>query len=133
MHISESDADDLQAGNFHNEIANAYHEKDLQKLQTLLIDTLPFYTKPYKTYLLDNYTRFTTMEEVLREYVAEINVRRKGKKYRLMTFNAPGFALHDIQPIEQMYENNPLVLLDGVPWCFREFLQMAMQEVPDLF
>ena len=66
-------------------IENAYHQKDIQKLQTLLIDTLPFFYKPSKTYLLDNYTRFTTMEEVLREYVAEVNVGRRGKKYHLFT------------------------------------------------
>ena len=46
----------------------------------LSIDTLAFYYEPYKTYLLDNYTRFTTMEEVLREYVVEVNVGKEGKR-----------------------------------------------------
>ncbi len=115
FYVSQGESDNLQTGNMGVQVENAYHEKDLQKLSPPLMDSLPFYDKPYKTYLLDNYTRFTTMEEVLREYVEEISVRRRGTNYRLMAFNAPGFDLKDKQPIEQLFENNPLVLLDGVP------------------
>jgi hypothetical protein len=32
-----------------------------------------------------------------------------------MTFNMPAFPLNDIQPVEKIFEDNPLVLLDGVP------------------
>lgn len=113
--VSESSAEYLQSRNLHVHVENAYHEKDLQKLKTLQIDTLPFYNKPFKTYLLDNYTRFTTMEEVMREYVDEINVRRSGKQYKFLTVNAPGFALSDKQPALKVFEDNPLILLDGVP------------------
>jgi hypothetical protein len=115
LHISENSRDEFQSANLHMEISNAYHQNDLQKMQPLLIDTLPFYYKPYKTYLLDNYTRFITMEEVLREYVAEVNVVKKQKKYHLNTFNAPGFELHDKQPAITLFTKDPLVLLDGVP------------------
>jgi hypothetical protein len=115
LHVSEDNRDELQSGNLHMEIANAYHATDLQKTQPLLIDTLPFYYKPYKTYLLDNYTRFTTMEEVMREYVTEVNVVRKQKKYHFNTFNAPGFELHDKQPAQSLFTRDPLMLLDGVP------------------
>jgi len=115
FYVSENESDNLQKANLGVQVENAYHEKDLQKLATPSIDSLPFYDKPYKTYMLDNYTRFTTMEEVLREYVDEINVRRKGTNFRLMTFNAPAFPIHDKQTVEQILENNPLVLLDGVP------------------
>ncbi|MEO8414948.1 MAG: hypothetical protein ABI472_14870 [Ginsengibacter sp.] len=115
FYVSESDKDYLQAGNFHMQVEKGYHEKDLQKLQTPLIDTLPFYTKPSKTYLLDNYTRFTTMEEVMREYVEEVSVRRKGDNFRFMTLNEPAFPMQDKQPTELMFKENPLVLLDGVP------------------
>ena len=41
------------------------------------IDTSTFYLQPSKTYLLDDYTRFQTLEEVLREYVAMVNVTRR--------------------------------------------------------
>ncbi len=115
LHISEASKDLLQSANVSMEISNGYHATDLQKLQRLQIDTLPFYYKPYKTYLLDNYTRFTTMEEVLREYVAEVNVVKKQGKYHLNTFNAPGFELHDKQPAQTVFNKDPLMLLDGVP------------------
>jgi len=115
FYVSESEGDDLQKQNLSVQIENAYHEKELQKLSNPLVDSLPFYIKPYKTFMLDDYTRFTTMEEVLREYVDEINVRRKGADFRLMTLNIPAFALKDMQFVEPIFENNPLVLLDGVP------------------
>jgi len=113
--VSENNRESLEADNLHMEITNAYHENDLQKLKPLNIDTLPFYQNPYKTYLLDNYTRFTTMEEVMREYVLEVNVSKKDKHFHLSTFNAPGYALLNMQPSQRMFDKDPLILLDGVP------------------
>lgn len=113
--VSENDRESLQAENLHMEIANAYHGNELQKIAFMNIDTLPFYQKPYKTYLLDNYTRFTTMEEVMREYVQEVNVIKRDKHYHFNTFNDEGFSLHDLQPSEKEMTKDPLVILDGVP------------------
>ena len=115
LYISENSSDDLQAANLHMKIETAYHQNDMQKLQPLSIDTLPFYYKPTATYLLDNYTRFTTMEEVLREYVPEVNVSRRGKNYHLFTFNRPAFELQSKQTTLTFFDINPLMLLDGVP------------------
>jgi hypothetical protein len=69
-------------------------------------DTTAFFGKPDKTYFLDDYTRFGTMEEVMREYVSEVQVRRSQNSFRYKMFNIP-FKL--------FFDNNPLVLLDGVP------------------
>lgn len=113
--VSENDRTDLETSNLHMQIENGYHQNDLQKFQTPVIDSLPFYYKPSKTYLLDNYTRFTTMEEVMREYVTEVNVVRRQKKYHYNTFNNPGFLLQNLQPSQKVFETDPLVLLDGVP------------------
>ncbi|MDP4283773.1 MAG: hypothetical protein Q8891_05080 [Bacteroidota bacterium] len=115
FHFSEKNRDDLLSANMHMEIENTYHEDQLQELVTPVVDTVPFYFEPYKTYRLDDYTRFTTMEEVVREYVTEVNVRKNGSQFRLMTVNEPGFLLKDKQPTVVMFDNNPLVLLDGVP------------------
>src|ERR1022692_3287449 len=52
--VSESDQEFLQSANFHMQVQNGFHKNDLQQLQAPLIDSLPFYTKPTKTYLLDN-------------------------------------------------------------------------------
>jgi hypothetical protein len=52
---------------------------------------------------------------VMREYVDEVDVRRSGSRFRFMTLNAPVAKIHDIQPADILFHNNPLVLLDGVP------------------
>jgi hypothetical protein len=101
--------------NIHMEVQNTYHQNKLMQIEKHEVDSVPFYFHPTKTYILSDYVRFTTMEEVLREYVLEINVRKNGSQYRFGTFNAPGFALRDMQYAETIFEKNPLVLLDGVP------------------
>ncbi len=71
-----------------------------------LADTFPFFGKAEYSYRLDDYKRFTTMEEVLREYVVSINVSlRNGKLYLSMWDDAA----------QTVYTDNVLVLLDGVP------------------
>jgi len=69
-------------------------------------DSTVFYGTPDKTYYLDDYTRFNTMEEVLREYVVEVDLRKSNQQYK--------FSVLDI-PNKKSFENNPLVLVDGVP------------------
>ena len=68
---------------------------------------LPFYGKPDVSYLLDDYTRFTTMEEVLREYVAPVTLPIRNGKYELRVLNT--------NKEHVFFESPPLVLLNGVP------------------
>ena len=69
-------------------------------------DTTSFYGKPDKEYLLDNYTRFITMEEVLREFVSEVRLRKRQDSFHFEVRNAP---------YKTFFEEDPLVLVDGVP------------------
>lgn len=115
LNINQNYSEDMRLGNMHMEIQNVYHQSKFDQFADPHADTVAFYGKPYKTYLLGDYTRFTTMEEVMREYVAEVNVRKTGSKYRFNTFNSDGFELKSLQTIEQVFQKNPLVLLDGVP------------------
>jgi hypothetical protein len=69
-------------------------------------DTLPFFGKADKEYLLDDYVRFPTMEEVLREYVLEVKVRKSRERFRLEVYNLP---------YRLFFDAAPLVLLDGIP------------------
>jgi hypothetical protein len=71
-----------------------------------LYDTTSFSGIPSKTYYLDNYTRFPTMEEVMREYVKEVHVRNRQKIFHYEVFNEPEINYFDA---------DPLVLIDGVP------------------
>ncbi len=71
------------------------------------IDTVHFFGKPDTRYMLEDYTRFPTMEEVLREYVREINVRKRRDNFRLTMVVKNEAGNPDVK--------DPLVLLDGVP------------------
>ena len=64
-----------------------------------------FYAKASKSYLLANYTRFNTLEDVLREYVSEILVAKKKSGF---TWKVVGG--------KELFEGNPLVLYDGIPY-----------------
>lgn len=71
------------------------------------LDTLPFFGKPDVSYRLDDYVRFTTMEEVLREYVMQTDVRYRDGQFQV--------SVWDRRRPQTLLEPAPLVLLDGVP------------------
>ncbi|MGB8190716.1 MAG: hypothetical protein WCF67_02300, partial [Chitinophagaceae bacterium] len=69
-------------------------------------DTSVFFGKPDIRYYLDDFTRFPTMEEVMREFVDAVRIKkeRDGFKYEVMNM-----------PAKLFFNADPLVLLDGVP------------------
>jgi len=69
-------------------------------------DTLPFYSLGEASYVLDQYKRFTTMEEVLREYVAGVNVTVRSGRRMIKVYNPF---------MQDFYSESPLVMIDGVP------------------
>jgi hypothetical protein len=69
-------------------------------------DTLPFYGKPDLQYYLDDFTRFVTLEEVIREYVLDVHLKEQSGKYDFRIRNSP---------FNIFFEDAPLVLLDGTP------------------
>jgi hypothetical protein len=77
---------------------------DLYKLE--LFDTIPFYGKPTNTYHLDAYTRFTSMEELTKEYVQEVKIKKKGIDYSIVVWNNK-FNMYNEKP--------PFMMMDGVP------------------
>jgi hypothetical protein len=94
----------LEEHSLSTQVQNLYAGNKIKRFYDGGVDSAGFYGKPYKTYLLDNYTRFTTMEEVLREYIREVNVMRSQKRFHIKVLNERGFL-----------EGDPLVLLDDVP------------------
>jgi hypothetical protein len=88
------------------QVEKQYNSNKSKQFILPAIDTSSFYYKPDLTYLLDNYTRFTTLEEVLREYVSRVNVRIRNGKFHLQMID----KLKD-----GFFESDPLVLLDGLP------------------
>lgn len=58
------------------------------------------------TYMLDDYTRFETVETVIREYVPSVGVRIRDKKKEFRLLDEAGKAV---------FESNPLILVDAMP------------------
>jgi len=97
-------ADALQQHSLGIQVLNIYSGPMLKRFYDPGADSSAFYGKPFKTYKLDDFTRFTTMEEDLREYVSEDNIVNSRGKFHIKVLNNNGFL-----------DSDPLVLLDGVP------------------
>ncbi|HEY4205581.1 MAG TPA: hypothetical protein VGM31_02170 [Puia sp.] len=105
--LSRSDSGILADKNFDMQVLNRYAGMRLKQFQFPAFDTSTFYVHPDFSYLLDNYTRFTTMEEVMREYVVMMLVKRGKEQTHL--------PLLDIGEVNRFFDKDPLVLIDGVP------------------
>ncbi len=68
-------------------------------------DTVSFYSNPDRSYLLDDYKRFTNMEEVLREFILDVHVRKYQDHFHFKVSNTR---------YQTFFEEDPLTLLDGV-------------------
>ena len=104
--LQQKSANALLEQSISMQVQNIYAGKSLKHFILPSIDTTAFYVNPDAKYLLDDYTRFTTIEEVLREYVRLVDVKKGEGKFR--------FSILDIINHE-FFKNDPLVLLDGVP------------------
>lgn len=107
LNLTSESANILLQHSINTQIENSYNkEKTQQYLLPDFYDTTAFYGKPDRKYFLDDYTRFGTMEEVMREYVTDVRVRKQKDGFH--------YRVADI-PHKLFFEDDPLVLLDGVP------------------
>lgn len=95
----------LQAGSIGMQVQQLYHDNVNRRFLMPETDTSSFYGTADRSYLLDDYTRFTTIEEILREYVPQVNVRKQNGKFRLQMYDGENKTI----------TYDPLLLLDGVP------------------
>lgn len=58
------------------------------------------------TFVLDDYTRFETVETVIREFVPSVFVRTQDKRKEFRLVN---------EAIKSVFESNPLILIDAMP------------------
>ncbi len=106
MTLSRSQESLLVNRSVSTQVENTYGiEKKRQYIKTNT-DTTSFYGKPDKQYNLDDYTRFQTMEEVMREFVEDVRVRKEGEKFNFKVRN---------RLFNTYFEEDPLILLDGIP------------------
>jgi hypothetical protein len=90
----------LQAENTYNttlkKIYNSYKNPD----------STAFYGLPMHSFALDGFTRFNTMEEVIKEFITDVKLRKKDNEFVLKVFD---------RQTQSYFNNNPLVLIDGNP------------------
>jgi len=89
------------------QVQHIYTGNKLNQYSMQPVDTNSFYVEPDEKYYLDSYTRFQTMEEVIREYVVSTNVLQKRNRFQLFLDN---------KPQREFFEEEPLILIDGVPF-----------------
>lgn len=70
-------------------------------------DSTAFYGDADETYYLDTFTRFPVLEEVMREYVPGVWVRKRKDGFHFMVIDAIN---------KSVFNETPLMLLDGVPF-----------------
>ncbi|HVU85026.1 MAG TPA: hypothetical protein VHC50_09300, partial [Puia sp.] len=88
------------------QVQRVYNGMTLQQFTMQHVDTSSFYVYPDEGYSLDDFTRFQTMEEVIREYVISTNVVKRKGKFHLYVFD---------NALRKFFPEEPLILLDGVP------------------
>lgn len=66
-------------------------------------------SNPDKVYILDDYTRFPLVTEILTEYVREMSVRKQGGKHIIRLW------VKDMMDQAYYSEYKPLMMLDGMP------------------
>ena len=94
----------LETTSLNMQVQNIYAADKLKRYIDPAVDSTAYFYSGYKRYLLDQYTRFITMEEVLREYIAEITLSYSKKRLHFNVLKEGNFS-----------RDQPIVILDGVP------------------
>ncbi|WP_315820031.1 hypothetical protein [Paraflavitalea speifideaquila] len=113
LNVSPALEQTLTEGSINMQVQNAFYSDRLTQFAIPNIDTTAFFGSSYPKYLMDDYVRFTTTEEILREYVPDVAVRKSDGQFQLYIFN---------WETERHYRSSPLVLLDGVPVSIQKIM-----------
>ncbi|TWI93911.1 hypothetical protein JN11_04921 [Mucilaginibacter frigoritolerans] len=87
------------------QVANIYSGSFLKRYYDAIVDSSAYYGRPTNVYKLDDFTRFTTMEEDLREYVKEDNIINSRGNFHIKVITVNGF----------LEGEDPMVMVDGIP------------------
>ena len=106
--LSYTNDEKYQINRYHRdlEIQNYYNQDFINKFEANNVDTSSFYHKPDVRYLLDDYSRFATLEEVFREYMTNVKLNKSGENFNIAVYD-------NVQ--KRFFNNQPLILLDGYP------------------
>ena len=99
-------ANNLLARSVAMQVQDIYYGDRFINFSDGAIDSSAFYGKADETYFLDDFTRFTVMEEVMREYVSGVMVRKRRDGFHFLVLN-------NIR--KTLFQDDPLIILDGMP------------------
>jgi hypothetical protein len=106
LNLNQASKNIFEQRSIHMQVQSIFFKNQMNQFKKQLLDSTSFYGPPDKKYNLDDYTRFPTMEEVMREYVKGVLVRKQNDVFR--------FSNYDL--VNRTYfDSNPFVMLDGVP------------------
>ncbi|QHT65543.1 hypothetical protein GXP67_02105 [Rhodocytophaga rosea] len=88
------------------QVQNIFSPEQRNRFRPVRMDTTVFYNTPDRTYRLDDFTRFPTIEEVVREYMPEVAIRKRNGKRAILVSDLAN---------QMIFEQEPLILLDGLP------------------
>ncbi len=97
-----------------NQIENAYY---LSQSDSLNAKTIPQFAG-FKTYRLDDYTRFPTIRDTFIEYILEVGVSKNESDYNF-------YMKTTDSPFEKAPDFQLLLFLDGVPVSAKEILEFS--------
>jgi hypothetical protein len=98
--------DKLSARSLSMQVQDIYYREANDRIASVKNDSTAFYGQADETFNLDDYTRFPVMEEVMREYVPGVLVRKRRDGFHFLVLD----KLH-----KGVLSGDPLVLIDGMP------------------
>lgn len=105
---SQQNTEQLLTRSINMQTFNAFIARASVRSTPLGVDSLGFFGRPTNKYFLDAYTRFPTMEEVMREYVPGVFVRKRQGKFHF-------YLIDQVNPTANTFTDDPMILLDGIP------------------
>jgi hypothetical protein len=106
MQVAAGWSDQLLQRTIDAQAENAYLTARKHRFGALAADTIPFYGAADLKYNLDDYVRFVTMDEVIREFVDNVRIRLKSGHSYFRVRN----ALFNL-----FFDDDPMLLIDGIP------------------
>jgi hypothetical protein len=104
--IDPSQSKKLDERSLSMQVQDIFYREANNKIVSVKEDSTSFFGKADETFNLDDYTRFPVMEEVMREYVPGVMVRKRKDGFRFI-------VLDDLH--RDVLDGEPLVLIDGMP------------------
>jgi hypothetical protein len=89
------------------QVQDIFYEEELEVSSRIARDSSTFYGLADERYQLDDYTRFPFVEEVMREYVKGVWVRKRKDGFHFMNLDKIN---------ERVFDDEPLMMIDGIPF-----------------